>query len=172
MKEKIEYLLTIKEYINMLYSIKEKPKYDINTNTYELNGKRFKVLRKCDIMENRKGQMINMLLASIEDITIGQIGIGLGVIVGIIGSIEFLAFRMRNYLKKMIKDEIKPIKDELDKNSLNTMKNTICNENIPISERLSVGKEYIEKGGNGAVKIYLHKLETQYEKELKGDSIA
>ena len=65
------------------------------------------------------------------------------------------------------KKEIKILKDELNKNSLNTMKNTICNEMIPLSERVSVGKEYIDKGGNGAVKILIHKLEQDYENELK-----
>ena len=61
---------------------------------------------------------------------------------------------------------IDTLKEELNKNSLNTMKNTICNENIPLSERVSVGKEYIENGGHGAVKIYVHKLEEEYEKQL------
>ena len=65
------------------------------------------------------------------------------------------------------KKEIKIVRDELAKNSLNTMKNTICNDNIPLSERLSVGKEYIEKGGNGAVKVYLHQLEKEYEKKMQ-----
>ena len=65
---------------------------------------------------------------------------------------------------------IDDLKVELKKNSLNTMKNTICNDNIPLSERVSVGKEYIEKGGNGAVKIYVHKLEEQYEKQLNAIS--
>ena len=51
------------------------------------------------------------------------------------------------------------------------MKNTICNENIPLSERIIVGKEYLEKGGNGAVKIYYHKLEEEYEKKLQKDQI-
>lgn len=62
---------------------------------------------------------------------------------------------------------IDTLKIELNKNSLNTMKNTICNDKIPLSERVSVGKEYIEKGGNGAVKIYVHKLEEEYEEQLK-----
>ena len=65
------------------------------------------------------------------------------------------------------KREIVKLQEELDENSLTTMKNTICNENIPISERLTVGKKYIDKGGNGAVKIYLHKLADEYEKQLK-----
>ena len=96
-----------------------------------------------------------------ENITIGQISSVLLFGVAFIGAIEFLALRMRKYIKNTMKDEIEPLKEELHKNSLNTMKNTICNDNIPISERLEVGK-----GGNGAVKIYYHKLEEKYEKEL------
>ena len=65
------------------------------------------------------------------------------------------------------KQKIAKLQEELDKNSLNTMKNTICNENIPTSERLLVGKEYLDKGGNGAVKVLLHKLAEEYEAELK-----
>ncbi len=65
------------------------------------------------------------------------------------------------------KKEINSLKEELNKNSLNTMKNTICNDKIPLSERISVGKEYLDKGGNGAVKIYVHQLEEKYESELK-----
>ena len=102
-----------------------------------------------------------------ENITIGQISSVLLFGVAFIGAIEFLALRMRKYIKNTMKDEIEPLKEELHKNSLNTMKNTICNDNIPISERLEVGKEYIEKGGNGAVKIYYHKLEEQYEKKIE-----
>lgn len=69
------------------------------------------------------------------------------------------------------KKEINKLKEELHTNSLNTMKNTICNEMIPLSERVSVGKEYIEHGGNGAVKILVHTLEEKYEKELNKEEI-
>ena len=75
--------------------------------------------------------------------------------------------KLRVEQHKETKEEIKKLKEELDKNSLNTMKNTICNENIPLSERIDVFKEYVDKGGNGAVKIYGHQLEERYEKELK-----
>ena len=102
-----------------------------------------------------------------ENITLGQILTTLAFLVSLIGSVEFLAMRMRKYMTSTIQNELQPLKDELHKNSLNTMKNTICNENIPITERISVGREYIEKGGNGAVKIYLHKLEEQYESMIK-----
>lgn len=97
-----------------------------------------------------------------ENITLGQLGNSIAFLVALIGGVEFLAFRMRKWIQK----EIDPLKIELKKNSLNTMKNTICNNMIPLSERVYVGKEYIENGGNGAVKILVHKLEEEYEKEL------
>ena len=102
-----------------------------------------------------------------ENITIGDVSAILLFAVSFIGAIESLALRMRRYIKNTMQDEIEPLKKELKQNSLNTMKNTICNEKIPLSERVSVGKEYIDKGGNGAVKIYVHQLEEEYEEELK-----
>ena len=102
-----------------------------------------------------------------ENITIGQIGTTIAFLVALIGGIEFLALRMKKYIKATMKDEIEPLKEELRQNSLNTMKNTICNENIPLKERIEVGKEYIKHGGNGAVKVYFHGLEEKYERELK-----
>ena len=101
-----------------------------------------------------------------ENVTLGDISKLMLFAVSFIGAIEFLAFRMRKYIKSTMQDEINPLKKEINECSLNTMKNTICNELIPLSERITVGRKYIEKGGNGAVKIYVHKLEEQYEKEL------
>ena len=78
---------------------------------------------------------------------------------------------------KEIKDDIKELKKdnksihaELLKNSLDTMKIAICSEELPLSERVSIGKEYIDKGGNGAIKIKVHVLEDEYEKELKNNA--
>ena len=112
-----------------------------------------------------------------ENITIGDLSHALLFAVAFIGAIEFLALRARKYIKATMKDEIAPIKkeianikEELNENSLNTMKNTICNETIPLSERVSIGKKYIDKGGNGAVKIYLNQLEARYDEELKNEA--
>ena len=73
-------------------------------------------------------------------------------------------------LCEKMQNDIKLMHDELNENSLNTMKNTICNEMIPLSERVTIYKKYVDKGGNGAVKIYGHQLEEQYEEELKEKS--
>lgn len=102
-----------------------------------------------------------------ENLTIKEIATIVGSLVALIGGIEFLALRMRKYIKNTMKSEIDPLKKELTINTLNTMKNTICNDCIPLSERVSVGKAYIEKGGNGAVKVLVHTLEEKYEKELE-----
>lgn len=90
---------------------------------------------------------------------------------------DFLLKEIKEEIKTDIKDlkrEIKDIKtdnkaihNELLKNSLDTMKIAICSEELPLSERVSIGKEYIDKGGNGAIKIKVHVLEDEYEKELK-----
>lgn len=95
---------------------------------------------------------------------------------------------IRDFLLKEIKEEIKTdIKDlkreitdikadnkaihsELLKNSLDTMKIAICSEELPLSERVSIGKYYVDKGGNGAIKIKVHVLEDEYEKELKNNA--
>ena len=88
---------------------------------------------------------------------------------------------IRDFLLKDIKDEIKSdikeikkdnkaIHEELLKNSLDTMKIAICSEELPLSERVSIGKDYIDKGGNGAIKIKVHVLEDEYEKELKNNA--
>ena len=94
---------------------------------------------------------------------------------------------IRDFLLKDIKDEIKfdikeinkeikeiqkdnkAIHEELLKNSLDTMKIAICSEELPLSERVSIGKDYIDKGGNGAIKIKVHVLEDEFEKELKNN---
>ena len=90
---------------------------------------------------------------------------------------DFLLKEIKEEIKTDIKDlkrEIKEIKtdnkaihSELLKNSLDTMKIAICSEELPLSERVSIGKDYIDKGGNGAIKIKVHVLEDEYEKELK-----
>lgn len=85
---------------------------------------------------------------------------------------------IRNFLiediledNKKIHTKLDKVESELKKNSLDTMKLAICNDCIPLSERVNVGKEYIALGGNGAVKIKVKILEEEYEKSLRSDKI-
>lgn len=83
--------------------------------------------------------------------------------------IKFDIKEVNNEIKEIKKDN-KSIHNELIKNSLDTMKIAICSEELPLSERVSIGKDYIDKGGNGAIKIKVHVLEDEYEKELKNNA--
>lgn len=81
---------------------------------------------------------------------------------------------IRKFLMEEVKEDIKSLKEdnkmihkELLKNSLDTMKIAICSEEIPLKERIEIGNEYIQKGGNGAVKVLVHVLEEKYKNELK-----
>lgn len=66
-----------------------------------------------------------------------------------------------------IKEDNKKIHDELMKNSLDTMRIAICSQELPLKERINIGERYIASGGNGCVKILVHKLEDIYEKEIQ-----
>lgn len=46
---------------------------------------------------------------------------------------------------------------------------TIMSENIPLSERIAAGKEYLELKGNGDVKQYYEEHLKPYDKILKGE---
>lgn len=81
---------------------------------------------------------------------------------------------IRNFLMEEINKDIKSIKEdnkvihkELVQNSLDTMRIAICSQELPLKERVEIGNKYIAKGGNGAVKVLVHVLEENYEKELK-----
>lgn len=90
---------------------------------------------------------------------------------------NFLFQEIREELKnemKIIKNDIREIKkdnkkihNELKDNRLDTQRIAICSEEIPLSERITIGKDYIKNGGNGAVKVKVHVLEETYEKQLK-----
>ena len=48
---------------------------------------------------------------------------------------------------------------------LSILRLTIMSEEMPMSERLIAGKKYVDLGGNGDVKQFLHQLEVQCERK-------
>ena len=48
---------------------------------------------------------------------------------------------------------------------------TVMSDNIPLSERINAGKEYLEKKGNGDVKDYYEKVLKPHDQILKGEAI-
>lgn len=52
-----------------------------------------------------------------------------------------------------------------DEQYLSILRLTIMSEEMPMSERLIAGKKYVDLGGNGDVKQFLHQLEVQCERK-------
>lgn len=52
-----------------------------------------------------------------------------------------------------------------DEQYLSILRLTIMSEEMPMSERLIAGKKYVDLGGNGDVKQFLHQLEAQCERK-------
>lgn len=52
-----------------------------------------------------------------------------------------------------------------DEQYLSILRLTIMSEEMPMSERLIAGKKYVDLGGNGDVKQFLHQLEMQCERK-------
>ncbi len=48
---------------------------------------------------------------------------------------------------------------------------TVMTDSIPLSERISAGREYIEKGGNGAVKEYVETHLLPHDKIVREDDL-
>ena len=109
-----------------------------------------------------------------ENITLGQIQQVIVFSATLIASGSVILALAVKALNKAINKQIEPIIDdnkkihkELKQNSLDTMRIAICSTEIPLKERVDIGKRYIGAGGNGSVKVIVHSLEKKYEEELK-----
>lgn len=89
-----------------------------------------------------------------------------GSVAGAIAAIIALAVKIIGVIKKVQKyfKDLRESVDELlahDKDQYKQiLKLTVMTENMPLSERISAAKKYMELGGNGDVKAY-------YEEHLK-----
>lgn len=54
--------------------------------------------------------------------------------------------------------------EKSDKQYLSLLRLTVMSEEMPISERLVAGKEYIRRGGNGDVKKFIHELDEEFKR--------
>lgn len=97
-----------------------------------------------------------------ENLTIGQVIAGGTVILTVLG------FLWKAYkLIRKIEKKIDRFENNLNGNTLNTLRLVIINKEMPLSERLKAGKEYVEKGGNGEVHTLYEALQEQYKEEMK-----
>ena len=114
-----------------------------------------------------------------KDITLEQIATAIAFLVALIGGVEFLALRMRKYIKSTMEDEIKPIKENqvkhderLNQLELSSDKNFIVRfladieQNNPIDEVekerfYEIYQRYRELGGNSYVAHKVEKLQKE-----------
>ena len=110
-----------------------------------------------------------------ENITIGQIAVALSFFVGVIGSVKYLFNELKTAVKKEIKDEISPLKTEINQvrndariNRINSLKTDLVNL-MSLAEDGSITKEqkinahelydeYSSNGGNSYIHDWWEKL--------------
>lgn len=73
-------------------------------------------------------------------------------------------------LYKLIKNvdtKFEGFEKNLQTNTLSTLRLIIINEDMPLSERVSAGEEYVKLGGNGAIHAKYEALKELYKEECK-----
>ena len=84
-------------------------------------------------------------------------------LIGLAGAI--LVALINNYFQnKNLDKRLNKIESHDEKQYLGILRLTIMSENMPISERIIAGKEYIDRGGNGDVKKFYQEFLDQHTK--------
>ena len=109
-----------------------------------------------------------------ENITLGQIYQFMAFAATFIGTAIVVVKYAISAVSKVVDMKINPIIEdnkkihqELKQNSLDTMRIAICSDELPLKERVDIGRRYITAGGNGSVKVLVHELEDKYAKQLR-----
>lgn len=68
---------------------------------------------------------------------------------------------------KLIDNKIVEFNNNLNENTLSTLRLVIINEKMPLTERLKAGAEYTKLGGNGEVHALYDFLCEEYKKNCK-----
>lgn len=97
----------------------------------------------------------------------------LTVIIGGIIAVVKVYRKMKSKLEAVLKElaeqgkKINTLLDHDDKQYLSLLRLTVMTDSIPLSERISAGREYIEKGGNGDVKEYIETHLLPFDKIIR-----
>lgn len=95
------------------------------------------------------------------DIIIAVLGFVSAVVVAVINT---------NVRFKRLEDEVAKSVKYQKENYMSLLRLTVMSEEMPIDERITAGKTYVDKGGNGGVKQYYHDfLEKHIVKESEDD---
>ena len=92
---------------------------------------------------------------------------------GIIGAITVIISTIITLYKIVKKIDIKftTFENNQNKCEMDILRLMIINENMPLDERVSAGKRYVERGGNGSVHALYDVLVDKYKNELKEKEI-
>lgn len=70
-------------------------------------------------------------------------------------------------LVRNVENKIDRFENNLNTNTLSTLRLVIINEKMPISERLNAGEKYTKLGGNGEVHAMYEALQDRYKQSVK-----
>jgi hypothetical protein len=74
--------------------------------------------------------------------------------------------RIRSLFVKEVEAKIDALAERFDEFEEREMKEYICNPNIPLGDRVTVGEIYLKKGYNGAMQVRIENLRDLYRREL------
>ena len=66
-----------------------------------------------------------------------------------------------------IEDKFEKINETMRINTIHLLKIAVLDEDLPITDRIHAGEEYIALGGNGFIKKKYEKLLEEYERKYK-----
>lgn len=68
---------------------------------------------------------------------------------------------------RKIDKKLEHFENNLQENTLSTLRLVIINEKMPINERLNAGKKYVELGGNGEIHATYEALKEKYKEKVR-----
>lgn len=89
----------------------------------------------------------------------------LGSLISAIGILISALIKLYTFIKK-VDTKFENYEETIKQNTISILKLALLDENLPISDRLHAGEQYLALGGNGYGKIVYEKILKQYEEEM------
>ena len=87
-------------------------------------------------------------------------------LVSAIGILAGALIKLYKFVKK-VDDKFEEYDKTIKQNTLHILKIALLDEDLPRSDRIHAGEQYLALGGNGYGKIIYNKLLKEYEKEME-----
>ncbi len=101
-------------------------------------------------------------------LTWGGISGAIVAIIALIAKIVGAVKNAKNYFSDL-KENVNTLLEHDNTQYMAILRLTVMSDNIPLSERISAGKEYLEHDGNGDVKHYYETVLKPHDTILKGE---